>query len=450
METEISVIGGGLSGCEAAWQAAEAGVKVRLHEMRPQKMTAAHISGNLAEVVCSNSFGSNLVDRASGVLKDELRRLGSLLLHCAEKTAVPAGRALAVDREKFSDLVTETIYQHPNIRVIREEITALPEGITVVASGPLTSESLTQEIKKLTGEENLFFFDAIAPIIESESLKMDVAFRRSRYQDEDDDRGDYINCPMDKESYLNFINELVHAERISLQPFEEAVRSGVRAGIHRYFEGCLPVEILAERDVQALSFGPMRPVGLSYSGTRTRPYAVVQLRQDNLAGELYNMVGFQTNLTFSEQKRVFRLIPGMENAEFIRYGQMHRNTFINSPRLVASTLQLKIHPDIFFAGQITGVEGYVGNIATGLLAGRNASRLLLGKELVPFPLTTMIGSLINYITHAEPDKFQPMKANFGLLLPIKVDGKIGKREKGMLYHDQALADLDDFIRQNDY
>ncbi|CAG0965669.1 partial Methylenetetrahydrofolate--tRNA-(uracil-5-)-methyltransferase TrmFO, partial [Gammaproteobacteria bacterium] len=365
----LTIIGGGLAGSEAAWQAAQHGLRVNLYEMRPIHPTGAHLSGDLAELVCSNSLGSNLPDRASGVLKNELRALHSMLLECAQACALPAGAALAVDRESFARLVTERVQSHPNIKVIREEVQAIPETPVIVASGPLTSESLSQSIARLSGEEHLFFFDAIAPIVRADSIDMQVAFRASRYDQSGDDEGDYINCPFTKDEYYTFVNALKEAERIELRSFEEAIRSGVKAG--QFFEGCLPVEIIASRGDDSLAFGPMRPVGLRNPHTGKRPYAVVQLRQDNLAGSLYNLVGFQTNLKFPEQKRVFHLIPGLQNAEFERFGQMHRNTFIASPKLLRPTLQHITRADLFFAGQITGVEGYMGNIATGLLAGLN-------------------------------------------------------------------------------
>lgn len=440
--TNISVIGGGLAGSEAAWQAANRGVEVILYEMRPIKETGAHTSPYLAELVCSNSLGSNLIENASGLLKEELRRLGSLLIRCADKTAVPAGSALAVDRVAFSRMVTEEITKHPRITVIREEVQEIPEGVVIIASGPLTSPSLTQAIKQLTSSDHLFFYDAIAPIVTADSINMEIAFRCSRYGKGEQDTGDYINCPLDQDKYVSFVNELIHAERIEFREFERDILTGVRAGAHQYFEGCLPVEILAGRDIMALAFGPMRPVGLIDPHTGKRPFAVVQLRQDNLAGTLYNMVGFQTNLKYHEQKRVFRMIPGLEEAEFVRYGQMHRNTFINSPKLLKPTLQLKNREEIFFAGQITGVEGYAGNIATGLLAGLNAARFIQGKDLIVMPQTTMIGALCYYVTHASESDFQPMKANFGILPPLDEDQRnTTKREKKERYIQRALEGL---------
>lgn len=443
---EITIIGGGLAGSEAAWQAANLGLQVKLYEMRPARETGAHISSDLAELVCSNSLGSNLPDRASGMLKEELRRLGSLLLNCAEKTAVPAGGALAVDRAAFSASVTEAIQAHPAIEVIREEVRAIPEGAAIIASGPLTSPDLTRAVQALTGQDYLFFFDAIAPIVRLDTIDMNTAFRASRYGTGEQDDGDYINCPMNKEEYEHFVDALCKAERIALRDFELPIERGVKAGAHAFFEGCLPVEILAARDLQALSFGPMRPVGLRDPRTGRRPWAVVQLRQDNLAGTLYNMVGFQTNLTYGEQKRVLRMIPGLEKAEFERYGQMHRNTFIASPKVLLPTLQFNAREDLFFAGQITGVEGYMGNIATGLLAGLNAANLLSGQPLLRLPETSMLGALIHYITAAGMQDFQPMKANFGILPTLEAPAR-SKRERSMQYVSRGQADLDRWAQE---
>lgn len=437
--TDLIVIGGGLAGSEAAYQAAQHGLNVRLYEMRPATPTGAHQTQDLAELVCSNSLGSNLPDRASGLLKNELRILGSMLLECAEASALPAGGALAVDRELFARLVTERITSHPNIEIVREEVTEIPDSPVIVASGPLTSPGLSRSIAKLSSEDHLFFFDAIAPIVHADTIDMKIAFRASRYGTGERDEGDYINCPFTKEEYYSFVEGLLHAERIELRSFEEAIRSGVKAG--HFFEGCLPVEIIAERGVDSLAFGPMRPVGLKDPRTGKRPYAVVQLRQDNLAGSLYNLVGFQTNLKFPEQRRVFRVIPGLEQAEFVRYGQMHRNTFIASPKLLRPTLQHVERDDLLFAGQITGVEGYMGNIATGLLAGLNAARLHHGEETVTLPKTTMLGALCHYVTHADLKDFQPMKANLGILPPLDTPSRLGKRERAAMYAERALADL---------
>ena len=441
--TDLIVIGGGLAGSEAAWQAAERGLNVSLYEMRPALSTGAHETEYLAELVCSNSLGSNLPDRASGVLKNELRRLGSMLLTCAESAALPAGAALAVDRQVFARLVTERIENHPHIKVIREEVKEIPSTPTIIASGPLTSPALSQKIVRLSGEEQLFFFDAIAPIVSYETVNMAVAFRASRYEKDEQAEGDYINCPFTKDEYYAFVNALMQAERIELRSFEDAIRSGVKAG--HFFEGCLPVEIIAERGKDSLMFGPMRPVGLIDPCTGRRPYAAVQLRQDNLAGNLYNLVGFQTNLRFPEQKRVLRMIPGLENAEFVRYGQMHRNTFIASPKLLRPTLQFINRDDLFFAGQITGVEGYMGNIATGLLAGINAARLHRGQKLFTLPQTTMLGTLCHYVTHADLKDFQPMKANFGILPALENTNRPNKRERAAAYANRSITDLETFL-----
>lgn len=441
----LTIIGGGLAGSEAAWQTAERGISVRLLEMRPKNSTGAHQSGDLAELVCSNSLGSSLVDRATGLLQHELRKMGSLLMEIASDAAVPAGSALAVDREKFSRAVNEAIHAHPKIDVVRQEATQIPDGPTIISSGPLTSPALSKQIARLSGEENLYFFDAISPIVARDSIDMRRAFRASRYQSQENGGGDYINCPMNEAEYLRFVEALSQAERIELKSFELEMEKGVRAGAHKFFEGCLPVEIIANRGQQSLAFGPMRPVGLLDPHTGKRPFAVVQLRQDNLADTLYNLVGFQTNLRFAEQRRVFRMIPGLENAEFVRYGQMHRNTFIFSPKLLRPTLQFHERDDLFFAGQITGVEGYAGNIATGLLAGWNASRWLEGRLPVTLPQTTMLGALCHYITQADAADFQPMKANFGIV-PKLTDGvKRKKRERASAYAARSMADLEEFL-----
>lgn len=441
MDSILTVIGGGLAGSEAAWQAAERGVNVRLYEMRPGVKTGAHTSPYLAELVCSNSLGSNLLDHASGLLKEELRRMDSMLIRCAEDTAVPAGGALAVDRDAFAQCVTDTIEKHPNIELVRQEMTTIPTTPTVVASGPLTSHHLSQAIQTLTGHQHLYFYDAIAPIVTQESLNFQVVYRASRYGKGEREEGDYINCPMTRDEYEAFVEALIHAERIKLKEFEQELESGVRAGMHHFFEGCLPVEILAQRGRDALAYGPLRPVGLSDPHTGIRPYAVVQLRQDNLKGTLFNMVGFQTNLTFAEQQRVFRLIPGLEMVEFVRFGQMHRNTFIYSPILLLPTLQYRTRPGLFFAGQIIGVEGYVANIATGLLAGWNAARSMLGKAPIVFPPTTMSGALCHYVTKASAIDFQPMKPNFGIIQSFDMVLPKDKRLRGELYAERALNDL---------
>ncbi len=442
--SELIVIGGGLAGSEAAWQAAQHGIQVRLYEMRPVVMTPAHATSHFAELVCSNSLGSQLPDRPSGLLKEELRCMGSMLIECAQETAVPAGGALAVDREAFAKRVTERISQHPRIEIIREEVTDIPNQPTVISSGPLTSMRFSEAIAKLSGKANLYFFDAISPIVTQESIDMEIAFQDSRYGRGEQKEGDYINCPMNREEYDNFVDALLTAERIELRSFEEAIKRGVKAGAHRFFEGCLPVEIIAERGRQSLAFGPMRPVGLTDRRTGGRPAAVVQLRQDNVAATLYNMVGFQTNLKFPEQKRVFQMIPGLEKAEFVRYGQMHRNTFISAPELLHPTLQFRQRDDLFFAGQLTGVEGYMGNIATGLLTGWNAARVISGLQPLILPVTTMLGALCHYVTHASLADFQPMKANFGILPPLEKRLK-RKRERAVAYVERAMKDLAEFL-----
>lgn len=448
MRNSLTIIGAGLAGCEAAWQAAQRGIQVNLYEMRPLVKTGAHETDGLAELVCSNSLGSNLPDRASGLLKEELRHLGSLLLNCAEQTSVPAGGALAVDRDAFSELVTEKISSHPNITLIREEIKHIPkDGPVIIASGPLTSPSLSANIHRWSGQDNLFFFDAIAPIVAKDSLNMDIAFRASRYDRGEQEQGDYINAPLNKEEYDHFVESLLKAERIVLREFETELQEGVRAGPAAFFEGCLPVEIIASRGHDALAYGPMRPVGLRDPRTGQRPHAVLQLRQDNLAGSLFNMVGFQTNLKFPAQREVFRLIPGLENAEFVRYGQMHRNTFIASPLLLRPSLQAKDRDQLFFAGQITGVEGYIGNVATGFLAGMNVARFLTGQELLVLPETTMLGALCHYITHADMKDFQPMKANFGIVPPL--EGRVkGKRQRAAAHAQRAIEALQSFTQSH--
>lgn len=435
METAptITVVGGGLAGSEAAWQAAQRGVHVTLYEMRPLKMTPVHVSGRLAELVCSNSLGSDLADRAAGLLKAELRRLHSLVLACADEARVPAGGALAVDRDVFAAQVTQRVECHPRVHLVRQEITVIPEGPAVIATGPLTSDPLAEAIADLTGQEHLYFYDALAPIVSADSIDMSVAFRASRYGKGD---ADYINCPMTEEAYDRFVQALVAAKRIPLRDFEREDA--------RFFEGCLPVEVLAARGREALAFGPLRPVGLTDPRTGQRPYAVVQLRQDNLAGTLYNIVGFQTNLRYGEQERVFRLIPGLEQAEIVRYGQMHRNTFINAPRLLEPTMGFRGRPGLFFAGQITGVEGYVGSVGSGWVAGVNAARFVLGQEPLVLPGTTMLGALCHYVSRADADTFQPMKANFGLLPPLDPPVR-NKRRRYRAYVTRALEDVEERV-----
>ena len=431
---QLTVIGGGLAGSEAAWQAAQCGVDVVLYEMRPQVMTPAHVSGDLAELVCSNSLGSNLEDRAPGLLKAELRRLNSLILACADATAIPAGGALAVGREAFARLVTERVASHPRITVVREEVRTVPDGVVVIATGPLTSDALADEIAALAGREHLYFYDAMAPIVTYESIDQSKVFRASRYG-----RGeDYINCPMTEAEYDAFVEALLAAETIPLRQFEREDE--------RFFEACLPVEVIARRGRMALAYGPLKPVGLTDPRTGRRPFAVVQLRQDNLAATLYNLVGFQTNLKWGAQERVFRMIPGLEHAGFVRFGQMHRNTFIHSPELLNPTMEFRTRPGLFFGGQITGTEGYVASAASGLVAGLNAARLIQGLPLLVFPPTTMIGALGHYVTTASGD-FQPMKPNFGLLPPLEREPR-RKRDRQRAYAERALRDLESFLAAN--
>lgn len=440
--TVLHVVGGGLAGTEAAWQAAERGIDVVLYEMRPQKTTPAHMTNNLAELVCSNSLGSKLPDRASGLLKNELKMMDSLLMRCAEEAAVPAGGALAVDREAFSNGVKSALEAHPNITLkMGVEVTTIPAEPTIIASGPLTSTALADDIGRLTGEEYLYFYDALSPLVDAETINMDIAYRANRWDKGDNPEGDYINCPLDEEQYLAFVQALVEAERIELRDFEQEDPN--------FFEGCLPIEQLAARGEKSLAFGPMRPVGLINPHNDKRPHAVVQLRQDNLAGTLYNLVGFQTNIKWGEQKRILQMIPGLENARFVRYGQMHRNTFLNAPTLLRQSLQFHNRDDLFFAGQITGIEGYAGNIGTGLIAGINAAHYLQGKPLWHLPETTMMGALCYYVTHAEPKHFQPMKANFDLV--PKFAQKIrGKNLRKAMYAERALEDLNTFLLEHDF
>lgn len=434
---EIDVIGGGLAGAEAAWQLAQDGIRVRLHEMRPVRATPAHRSDRLAELVCSNSLGSKLPDRATGVLLEELRRGGSLLVRLAAEQSLPAGGALAVDRETFAQAVTDAVCAHPLITLVREEVQELPAGRPLVlATGPLTSDALAASLASVTGAENLSFFDAIAPVVETESVDMSVAWRGSRYERGETEEGDYINCPFSKEEYEAFCQALLVAETIPLRDFERADK--------RFFEGCLAVEVLARRGPQALTFGPMRPVGLRDPRTGRRPWAVVQLRQENLSASLLNLVGFQTNLKWGEQERVFRMIPGLQNAVFTRFGQMHRNTFLNAPRLLAATLELRRTPGVFVAGQLAGIEGYLGSVGTGLLAGKNAARAGRGRPPLVPPADSMLGALCRYLAHAEPAHFQPMKANFGILPPLTSPPR-GKRERYAAYAARALAAFDDFL-----
>ncbi len=444
---KIRIIGGGLSGCEAALQAAQRGVQVELFEMRPHTETGAHQTNSLAELVCSNSLGSELPTRPSGLLLNELEKMGSHLIRIARTCRIPAGHALAIDRDLFSHRVTEEILNHNNIRLIREEVTEIPSGPVIIASGPLTSSALAKTIQELTKFENLFFFDAVAPIVAFETVDMSIAFWGSRYGRGVKEGGDYINCPFDKGTYLDFHKELIHAERIPLKQFETRINSGVRAGKTAFFEGCLPIEVMAARGERTLPFGPLRPVGLTNPHQDDKPYAVVQLRQDDMRGDLFNLVGFQTNLNFREQKRVFRMIPGLENAEFIRFGQMHRNTFLATPVILDKYFHLTENPDISFCGQITGVEGYLSNIASGLWSGITMANDRLINEENHLPKTTMIGALFNYVASASMDDFQPMKPNFGLLPPLETPVK-PKKARFEAYSLRAQKDMDTFLSQH--
>jgi methylenetetrahydrofolate--tRNA-(uracil-5-)-methyltransferase len=443
---KLKVIGGGLAGCEAAWQAAKQGIEVELYEMRPKQTTGAHRTGNLAELVCSNSLGSNLPDRASGLLKAELRQLGSMLISCADASSLPAGGALAVDRDRFSQYIEQRIASHPRVSIIRQEVQNIPETPAILATGPLTAPVLSDKLKKFTGENHLFFYDAISPVVDFDSVNMQIAFRSNRYDTDNIGTGDYINCPFDKDAYFNFREALIEAERIPLRTFEAEIDTGVVAGPDMFFQGCQPIEVIASRGEKALAFGPMRPVGLIDPGTGRRPYAVVQLRQDNLAGDLYNLVGFQTNLTFSEQDRIFRMIPGLENATFQRFGQMHRNAFLAAPKLLDKSLAFHQQPGLFVAGQLAGIEGYAGNIASGLVAGINAAQYIKGVPAIQLPQTTMTGALIHYVTHANLRDFQPMKAMFGLLPKPEDNQRRSKRERYQYYTERALNDLQDYKR----
>ncbi|HJV65439.1 MAG TPA: methylenetetrahydrofolate--tRNA-(uracil(54)-C(5))-methyltransferase (FADH(2)-oxidizing) TrmFO [Geomonas sp.] len=430
---EVTIIGGGLAGCEAAWQVAKRGVKVRLFEMKPAVFTEAHHLPGLSELVCSNSLRGDSLENAVGLLKEEMRRLDSLFMEAAEATKVPAGGALAVDRELFSAYITEKIQNHPLIEVIREEVTEIPaEGIVVVASGPLTSGALAGKIGELVGEY-LYFYDAIAPIVSADSIDLSIAFRASRYGKGEGD--DYLNCPLNKEQYQSFVEELLKAEKVEPKSFEKVV----------HFEGCMPIEEMASRGPETLRFGPMKPVGLVDPRVGVEAYAVIQLRQENREATMYNLVGFQTKLTYPEQKRIFRTIPGLENAQFLRLGSMHRNTFINAPRLLLATCQLKTDPRILFAGQITGVEGYVESASSGFLAGVNAARLAKGEELTVPPAETAIGALAQHITNTEAAHFQPMNVNYGLFPAIP--GKVKKKEKRGLLAQRGLKELESWLEK---
>lgn len=431
-EATVTVIGAGLAGSEAAWQLAKRGIKVKLFEMRPVKQTPAHHTDKFAELVCSNSLRANTLTNAVGVLKEEMRLLDSVIIGSADACSVPAGGALAVDRHEFAARVTKMVKNHPNVTVINEEMTGIPEGPVIIATGPLTSEALSSGLKELTGEEYLYFYDAAAPILEKESIDMDKVYLKSRY-----DKGEaaYLNCPMNEEEFDRFYEALTTAETVPLKEFEKEI----------FFEGCMPIEVMAQRGKKTMLFGPMKPVGLEDPKTGKRPYAVVQLRQDDAAGTLYNIVGFQTHLKWGPQKEVIRLIPGLENAEIVRYGVMHRNTFINSPKVLKATYQFKDREDLFFAGQMTGVEGYVESAASGLIAGINAARLIKGEEPVEFPAVTAMGSMAHYITSTNAKTFQPMNANFGLFpeLPVKIRGK---QERNEQHAKRALETIQNFAK----
>lgn len=434
---EIRIIGAGLAGCEAAWQAANRGVNVTLCEMKPKKFTPAHHSENFAELVCSNSLRSNELSNAVGLLKEEIRRLGSLMIEAADATAVPAGSALAVDRTGFSAYITDKIRNHPHITVVETEICALPEdGVTVVASGPLTSDALSEAIDRRIGGKKLHFFDAAAPIVDFSSINMDIAFFASRYGKGE---ASYINCPMTKEQYDVFYDALIHAKEAELKEFDKESQRDLKV-----FEGCMPVEVMARRGYETLLFGPLKPVGLPLPATGKDAYAVVQLRQDNAAGTMYNIVGFQTHLTFPEQKRVFSLIPGLENAEFMRYGVMHRNTYLQSPGLLRPDYSMIDAPNLFFAGQMTGVEGYVESAASGLVAGINAACAAQDKPRVLFPRECVIGAMASYVSTGGTGAFVPMNANFGIVPPLDTRVKGGKKVRNEALAARSLAAIDAF------
>ncbi len=446
MKQTINVIGGGLAGVEAAWQAAERGARVRLFEMRPVVQTPAHRTDKLAEIVCSNSLKTDEPGSAPYLLKEELRRGGSMVMEVAEATRVPAGAALSVDRIKFAEMITERVAAHTNIEVVREEVISIAEcgmrdaefdakAPTIVATGPLTSDALTADIMRFTGDDQLYFYDAIAPIVAADSIDMSVAFKAARYDKGGDD---YINCPMDRERYELFISELLSARSVPLKRFEET----------HWFESCLPIEEIARRGPETLRFGPMKPKGLRHPKTGEEPYACVQLRQENLMADAYGMVGFQNHLRYGEQERILKLIPGLENAEFLQFGQIHRNTFINSPTILNETLATRKDPNLFFAGQITGVEGYVESVATGWLAGINAVRVLRGQEMITAPQTSAIGALCRYVSNVETKNFQPVNITFGLLEPLPVELRKKhrqKRERHMIQVERALKDWDKWL-----
>lgn len=425
MNEYVKVIGAGLAGSECAYQLAKRGIPVHLIEMRPKKSTEAHKTGYFAELVCSNSLRSNNLENAVGLLKEEMRRLDSLIMQAADELRIPAGDALAVDRFGFSQYITDTLKSFPNVEIINEEITSIPDGFTVIATGPLTSKPLSQAIQNLLGTDYFYFYDAASPIIDAETINYDKVYRKSRY--DKGDGADYLNCPMTEEEFNAFYEAVINAEVAELKEFEQEV----------YFEGCMPFEEMAKRGKQTLLFGPMKPVGLEHPVTGERPFAVVQLRQDNAAETMYNIVGFQTHLKFPEQKRIIRMIPGLENVEILRYGVMHRNSYINSPLHLLPTYQYKHNPKLFFAGQLTGVEGYVESAGAGLVAGINMARIFNGQEAVSFPKETMLGAMSHYITSCSSSSFQPMNANFGLIAPIEFKHK--KQDRKMLYAKRSLA-----------
>lgn len=427
MTKHVNVVGAGLAGSEAAWQLAQAGVPVRLFEMRPTAATPAHHTAGFAELVCSNSLRAQSVTNGVGLLKEEMRRFDSLIMRAADQTQVPAGGALAVDRDQFSAAVTAALESHPNVEVVREELDDFPAGLTIIATGPLTAEKMAQKIQEFNGSAGFYFYDAAAPIVAKDSIDFSKVYLKSRY-----DKGEaaYLNCPMDQAEFTAFYEALVGAELAPLHSFEK----------EKFFEGCMPIEVMAKRGERTMLFGPLKPVGLEEPKTGKRPYAVVQLRQDNTAASLYNIVGFQTHLKWGEQKRVFRMIPGLENAEFIRYGVMHRNSFMDSPNLLLPTYQTKKRPDLFFAGQMTGVEGYVESAASGMLAGINAARLYRGEAPLTLPETTMIGAMAHYITHADSKHFQPMNANFGLIAPLEKRIR-DKKLRYQQFAERSLAEI---------
>lgn len=429
MPEKVIVIGGGLAGSEATWQIAKRGIPVDLYEMRPRKMTPAHHTGEFAELVCTNSMRSNQLSNAVGLLKEEMRQLDSLIMQAADKTQVPAGGALAVDRDLFSDYVTKKLRSFDNVTVHDEEITEIPkEGIVVIATGPLTSDALASQIQKFSGTDSLHFFDAAAPIVAADSIDMNIVYKKSRY-----DRGEaaYLNCPMDKEQYEKFAQELVHAETAEMHGFEN----------NDVFDGCMPIEVMAARGAKTMLFGPLKPVGLEDPKTGKTPYAVVQLRQDNAAASMYNIVGFQTHLKYGEQKRVFSLIPGLENARFVRYGKMHRNTYMASPEVLNASYEAKQQKGLFFAGQMTGVEGYVESAGSGLVAGINAAREALGKDTAVFPVDTALGSMANYVTTTDAKHFQPMNASFALLPSLEGKKIRNKKERHLKISERGLNSL---------